>query len=502
MKNQNRDLNEIVYYPLLFLFIAFLFIVIVFKLYFSGIEHQNEFYFIFLTIISLIIFIGYSLYLKMDKIKKNIFRKDQEIVQNNQTLESIIEIQKELLSKNSFDVSINKILKITINIVDAHRVYIFKNYIKDGGVYCSQIVEYVKDGVEAQLNNPELQDISYDELFIKRWYEKFTKKESIEGFIEEFPIDEQPTLKAQDIKSILVIPIYYDEKFWGFIGFDNCMSKHLWTDTEKKVLGILSQSIIATLIKENYATELEKEVKLKVNQLREKDNMLIQQSKMAAMGEMIGNIAHQWRQPLNIIGASVMGIAIRYESNSLDKEYVERFTQNTEDTLQKMSKTIDDFRNFFKPNKVKESFELNKVIEDTIKFLSDSFKVNNIDITYKTDKITNIDGFKSELQQVLLNIFNNSKDAIKINNIKKGKIEVAIDTRSNNIIISISDNGGGIPIDILEKIFEPYFTTKFKHQGTGLGLYMSKMIIENSMGGKLKVSNVEDGAVFDIVIPR
>jgi len=502
VNNQNRDLNDIVYYPLLFLSIAFLFIVIVFKLYFDGVEHKDEFYFIFFTIIALIIFIGYSLYLKMDKIKKNIFRKDQEIVKNNQTLESIIDIQKELLSKNSFDVSINKILKITINIVDAHRVYIFKNYTKDGGVYCSQIVEYVKDGVEAQLNNPKLQDISYEEPFIKRWYEKFLKKESIEGFTEEFPEHEQPTLNAQDIKSILVMPIYYDDKFWGIIGFDNCMSKHIWTDTEKKVLDILSQSMVATLIKENYAVELEKEVKLKVNQLREKDNMLIQQSKMAAMGEMIGNIAHQWRQPLNIIGASVMGLTIRYESNSLTDEYVEKFTQNTEDTLQKMSKTIDDFRNFFRPNKVKESFELNKVIKDTIEFLSDSFKVNNIDIVYKNDKIINIDGFKSELQQVLLNIFNNSKDAIKINNIQRGKIEVATDTRNSNIIISISDNGKGIPLDILDKVFEPYFTTKFKHQGTGLGLYMSKMIIENSMGGEINVSNLEDGAVFDIIIPR
>ena len=248
---------------------------------------------------------------------------------------------------------------------------------------------------------------------------------------------------------------------------------------------------------------LEERINKEIAKNTKKDLMIFRQSKMATMGEMIGNIAHQWRQPLNSIGAIMMKLEmineIEYENKTIDKIVVD-----TNNSLQYMSKTIDDFRNFFTGNKEKENFYAHEVINEAVSIIKVQLDDLNINLhLIDRDGYVKIYGHKNELIQVLLNLLNNAKDAIitKSKTKKyKSKITVIIDDVDYGVRIIIKDNAGGIPEYINDKIFEPYFTTKFKSKGTGIGLYMSKMIVEKDMDGSLTVDNDNEGAVFTVFL--
>jgi len=232
----------------------------------------------------------------------------------------------------------------------------------------------------------------------------------------------------------------------------------------------------------------------------EEEQLMKQQAKMAVMGEMIGNIAHQWRQPLNALSALNVGLGLKYKTGNLNDEEMQKFKKKSNDIIQNMSETIDDFKNFFQPNKVKDVFYVNKAIEGAIGFISDVYSEHKIKISHCTNMDIEINSYKNELMQVLLNIFNNSKDAFLEKGIKNPSVVITTVQSKEEVIISIQDNAGGIESDVLERIFEPYFTTKFQSQGTGIGLYMSKMIIEKSMGGFLSSENRDDGLLTIIKI--
>ena len=236
--------------------------------------------------------------------------------------------------------------------------------------------------------------------------------------------------------------------------------------------------------------------------LREKDLFIFQQSKFTSIGEMIGNIAHQWRQPLNSIGSLMMRLEVSYDTGNISKELIFSTIQKTNTILEHMSKTIDDFRNFFSPDKEKSLFKLEDIVQSIVLLFTIQLKQNNIEIkTIGNQKLT-IFGFSNELKQVFINIISNSRDAIIQHKIEKGEITIRIKESKNNICISIQDNAKGINKEHIDKIFDPYFTTKFKSQGTGLGLYISKLIIEKSMNGILQVSNTKKGACFLIKLPK
>ena len=235
---------------------------------------------------------------------------------------------------------------------------------------------------------------------------------------------------------------------------------------------------------------------------KEKDKLIFQQSKMAAMGEMIGNIAHQWRQPLNSLSLYISNCQLDYEFGDLTQEKMEEFQKKSNELIQKMSQTINDFRNFLSPNKQKEKFSVLKIIEDSLRFIEGSFKANDIQIINHIVNDIEIEGFPNELIQVLLNIFNNSKDALKEREKENRKIILNLIETDKEIQIIIKDNGGGIPEKIIDRVCEPYFTTKFKSEGTGLGLYMSKMIIETSFKGKLFIENIEQGLKTTIILNK
>jgi len=234
----------------------------------------------------------------------------------------------------------------------------------------------------------------------------------------------------------------------------------------------------------------------------EEQALMKQQAKMAAMGEMIGNIAHQWRQPLNALSALNVGLGFKYKMGLLTREEMEKFKEKSNHIIQNMSATIDDFTNFFQPNKFKETFKVNSAIEGAIRFVSDAYMEHNIKILHCTNLDIQISSYKNELMQVLLNIFNNSKDAFIEKGIENPLLSINTIQGEDEVRIEIQDNAGGIDEEIIERIFEPYFTTKFKSQGTGIGLYMSKMIIEKSMQGTLSSENRGDGLLTTIVIKQ
>jgi phosphate/phosphite/phosphonate ABC transporter binding protein len=250
---------------------------------------------------------------------------------------------------------------------------------------------------------------------------------------------------------------------------------------------------------ETLNSTLEQRVQKEISLGMEKERMLIHQSRLAAMGEMIGHIAHQWRQPLNLMGLIIQGIADAYKYGDLSGEYLEKSVNKGMDVINLMSQTIDDFRNFFKPDKVKQEFNIKDIIEKSISFVISGFKNNNIDLKADIRDDITIFGYPNEYRHVLLNILSNAKDILLERNVKNPIVKLSAHVENGKSVVLISDNGGGIDKSIIDKIFEPYFTTK-DDKGTGIGLYMSKMIIEKNMGGSLSVKNIDGGAEFRIVV--
>jgi signal transduction histidine kinase len=246
---------------------------------------------------------------------------------------------------------------------------------------------------------------------------------------------------------------------------------------------------------------LEYRVISEVSKRQKQEQLLIQQSKLAAMGEMIGNIAHQWRQPLNALSLVLQNIHFSYKINDLNDEFMDNSMQKANLLTNTMSKTIDDFRNFFKPNKEKKVFSLNENIIKTVSMVDSSLENNNIELIKNINQDVYIFGFPNEFSQVILNIINNAKDALIENNIENKKINIDLSKDLKYAYIIIRDNAGGIPNNIIGKIYDPYFTTKEEGKGTGIGLYMSKTIIEENMQGYIFVENVDQGAKFTIKIP-
>ena len=258
-------------------------------------------------------------------------------------------------------------------------------------------------------------------------------------------------------------------------------------------------------INENLKSKIDKELK----KSRDKDKKIIEQSKMAALGEMIGNIAHQWRQPLSIISTSATSMKFLNEMGNLTTEKLNKNCDLINNNTQFLSKTIDDFKNFIQENDKKTTFMLSTVIDKVVHLIDSTLKENEIKVIINIKEDIELCTYKNQLIQSLINITNNSKDAFCESSNSEKLIIFTVFKDKNNAIIKITDNAGGIPEKIISKIFEPYFTTKHKSQGTGLGLHMTYNMITNGINGTIKVKNknfkynhVEyKGASFTIVIP-
>ena len=237
-----------------------------------------------------------------------------------------------------------------------------------------------------------------------------------------------------------------------------------------------------------------------VKKVEEQQNQLIQQSKQAVMGEMIGMIAHQWRQPLATISAIAGNISIGIELGTIKDNQTKESMKKINDFAKYLSRTINDFRNFFKPNKEIEIANVNSLIEETLEFTEHMLETHSIKVFKNYNTEVSINVFRSETVQVLINIIKNAQDAMVDNNIQNRELNIKTYEDSKYVYIEIKDNGGGIPSDIIDKIFDPYFSTKSKN-GTGLGLYMSKTIVEDHLKGGLSARNEGTGSIFKIDLP-
>jgi len=244
-------------------------------------------------------------------------------------------------------------------------------------------------------------------------------------------------------------------------------------------------------------------VKYFVVNLKEKDELITKQSRFAAMGEMIAMIAHQWRQPLTGMSMTTNNMLLDIELEDIDNK---RFTTNLElinKQITYLSNTIDDFKDFFKSNKKHEHVDLNLLVKESCQIIQTTLAKNSINIQQKyNENIKDISTLKNDLVQIILNIIKNAMDAYIENNITPRNIDVEISQDSKYTTIKITDNAGGIPKDIIDKIFDPYFSTKNEKNGTGLGLYMSKMIVQDHLNGDLKVEVKDNSTTFSIIIPR
>lgn len=255
----------------------------------------------------------------------------------------------------------------------------------------------------------------------------------------------------------------------------------------------------------NLAQRVQEETEKRIGQER----LMARHARLAAIGEMIGAIAHQWRQPLATLGATIQSIRMAWERHSLNDEFLENAEADAQKQLYYMSDTIEDFRNFFNPEKVREQFDVKEKISDVAQLVAAQFATSGVSlkiIDKSPDNRLVIEGYQNEFKQSLLNLVSNAFDAIKANDRPEqnyaGIVAISVGREDGSVVIEVEDNGCGIPHEIADKIFEPYFTSKSESKGTGIGLYMSKLIIEESMGGRLSFTSGPDGTVFKIKLAR
>jgi signal transduction histidine kinase/HAMP domain-containing protein len=237
-----------------------------------------------------------------------------------------------------------------------------------------------------------------------------------------------------------------------------------------------------------------------LEELRQNEQILIQQSRLAAMGEMLGYIAHQWRQPLNVLGLHIQELGLSYQQGIIGAAQLEGNIDQAMVIIQHLSQTIDDFRNFNTQGKEKMPFLVHEALMSTVRLIEESFRQQNIAIEVSCSGAPRINGHPSEFGQVILNLLANSRDALQELGAASGLIKVHCRDEDGKAIVTVTDNAGGIKQEILDKIFDAYFTTKELGKGSGVGLFMSKIIIEKNLGGQLSVRNLHGGSQFTIEV--
>ena len=254
--------------------------------------------------------------------------------------------------------------------------------------------------------------------------------------------------------------------------------------------------------RKNFNKELEKRVRYEVSRNIEKDVQLMHQSRLAQMGEMIGMIAHQWRQPLHIISTAATDMDLKIQLGTFDEHIAKKNIEKINTLTQHLSDTIDEFRDFFRAVKEREETSLDDVVRSTLKIVKEYIENKKLIISTDLDASVRIETYPNELKQVLLNLLKNSEDILLEKQVKGAYIKIKTYSDEAYVYLEVHDNGGGIDKDVLPHVFDAYFTTKDSSNGTGLGLYMSKRIVEEHCNGSFSVSNVDEGACFKIKLPR
>jgi signal transduction histidine kinase len=328
-------------------------------------------------------------------------------------------------------------------------------------------------------------------------------------FLVSIEYDKQSILKSNQLKINKIENkyknIFYKMTFYIILLISILLLfSFLFSNFIKKIFGKYNRSLQKkTDLLKYHKKKVELLVIEEVEKNRKKDRLLIQQSKLASMGSMLENIAHQWRQPLNNVNLILHFLRDNYKNKDFSKEQLEKYINKSKIQIDYMSQTIDDFRDFYQPSKIINNFNISLVIQDVLKITKEQFIHDNIKIILDLNDIF-ILNYENELKQTLLNILNNAKDAIVLKrkrNLFEAYIKIKVIQNKEFVKITIENDGGKIKKEIIEKIFEPYFTTRAEILGTGIGLYMAKMIIETNMKGKISVENIKDGVSFSILLP-
>lgn len=251
---------------------------------------------------------------------------------------------------------------------------------------------------------------------------------------------------------------------------------------------------------DNLNKELEERIAIELKIGKENHKRYEKQAKMAAMGEMIDAIAHQWKQPLNAISMMSDMLVDDFKTGDVDQAYVDELSHDTQTQIEHMITTLNEFRNFFRTKESNASFGIRRCIQSVMLLVKDELLTHNINIHVETEKEILIHGNENEFKHIVLNIINNAKDAFNERDIKERDIFITFYKKDNCVHVEISDTAGGIPLNVIDDIFKPEVTTKKSGKGTGIGLYMS-MQIAQKLGGTLSVKNIDKGACFSLKIP-
>jgi signal transduction histidine kinase len=315
--------------------------------------------------------------------------------------------------------------------------------------------------------------------------------------------DFEPTIVVSDIRMPIMTGIEMAQEIRKFSEFSNFIFVTAFNETSflKDAIDIQVKGYI---LKPIDLDALDGKLNSIIDEIYkdEQSNIKLEQKKIEYISEIMSSIAHQWRQPLNNISLEKEILIEEYQSNELTNEKVERFSSRLDNYLRQLSGIIDEFRLFYEPNESKVHFDIIEMLEEFIIFSRKELDENNIKISLKNNYHETLDfyGFRSEIKQVLLILIKNSQESIIKNkeNISQGEITINIDKDETHLYIEVIDNGVGVNKEIIDRIFQPYFTTKFEADGIGLSLYVAKMLIERHMKGSLTVSNISSGAIFQI----
>jgi signal transduction histidine kinase len=316
------------------------------------------------------------------------------------------------------------------------------------------------------------------------------------GYSEFFANPSQCNMLSQSF-SILVLSENKEQRDYPH----PMRKKSLQKELDYKTIKILSNiAQVSSRELEELNKKLEQRIQEGVKENRKKDSIMIHNSKLAQLGEMMGLIAHQWRQPLSAISATASGMQIKFELDSWTPEYVESSLSHIDEYVQHLSNTINDFTDFFNPSKKRESIMIRDIIKKALFIMSPLLTKESVMVIKKYESENSVDTYPNEVTQVVLNLLKNAVNAQIKNKIKNPEIYIHEYQKEGKNIIEVSDNAGGIDEKIIDKIFEPYFSTKNSENSMGLGLYMSKFIMEDSCGGNIEVENIHDGVKFTITI--
>lgn len=368
-----------------------------------------------------------------------------------------------------------------------------KIFLKEVGIYGYSFVDYMYKKLDSDYIRPK---VSYFRLY-PHWDWVIGAGAYLDGIDEEIELKKSILKKhvQMEITSSVFIFIFFSMVASAFAIFFG-----------KQIEKVLKNKNVQVKQKREELKKLNRELAQRVNselqKNREQEQLLIQKSKFIALGEMISNIAHQWRQPLSELSAIMMTLKFKHNLGKLDTNAMRDKSQDAENLLEYMSKTIDDFREFFMPSREKKIFFAKEAVDAVMSIIGTSAKEKKISLHVNIPKDEKMYGHKNEFEQALLNVITNAKNILVSKKIINPKIDINLISDEIYTYLSISDNAGGVEAKPIDKIFQPYFTTREDSGGTGIGLYMSKLIIEKNMGGILMVENNKNGAIFTIRLKR